>query len=108
MGGPRRVLEGRPGLRLARKRGQAMRSATGAEPACALGGTRLVMARSCRACGAQAVAADPQAALPYVALCTATGRLALFSDNRNKARLVKARARAGRHRLPTLHMPLQR
>lgn len=37
----------------------------------------------------QAVAAEPQASLPYVALCTATGRLALFSDNRSKAALVK-------------------
>ena len=37
----------------------------------------------------QAVAAEPKGALPYVALCTATGRLALFSDNRSKAALVK-------------------
>ncbi|KAK9822505.1 hypothetical protein WJX81_006973 [Elliptochloris bilobata] len=37
----------------------------------------------------QAVAVEPHASLPYVALCTATGRLALFSDNRSKAALVK-------------------
>lgn len=48
------------------------------------------------------MAAEPQASLPYVALCTATGRLALFSDNRSKAALVKVSTTRDRHKPPLL------